>query len=171
MTEYIIEPKSRQNLRELALILREYFPVTELLDVLAEIFDNFSYEIVEDNELPFGTHAETNTATGHIRIKESVYEGACEGNGRDRMTIAHELGHYFTVCFLGFKLERNFCKKKVKTYCDPEWQAKCFAGELLIPAHLMKGCSVKEIVEECGVSYDAAEFQYKKINNERSSAY
>ena len=61
MTEYIIEPKSRQNLRELALILREflnlenekYFPVTELLDVLAEIFDNFSYEIVEDNELPF----------------------------------------------------------------------------------------------------------------------
>jgi Zn-dependent peptidase ImmA (M78 family) len=178
LTEYIVEPKSRQNLRDLALILRKflnlenekYFPITELLDVLAEIFDNFSYEIVEDNELSFGTHADTNTLAGHIRIRESVYEGACNGNGRDRMTIAHELGHYFTICFCGFKLERNFANKKVKTYSDPEWQAKCFAGELLVPAHLMKGCSVEEIVEECGVSYDAAEIQYKKINGERSDA-
>ena len=178
MTEYIVEPKSRQNLRNLTLILRKflnlenekYFPITELLDVLAEIFDNFSYEIVEDNELPFGTHADTNTLTGHIRIRESVYEGACNGNGRDRMTIAHELGHYFTICFCGFKLERNFANKKVKTYSDPEWQAKCFAGELLVPAHLMKGCSVEEIVEECGVSYDAAEIQYRKINSERRDA-
>ena len=102
MTEYIVEPKSRQDLRNLTVILRKflklenekYFPITELLDVLSEIFDNFSYEIVEDNELPFGTHADTNTLTGHIRIRESVYEGACNGNGRDRMTIAHELGHY-----------------------------------------------------------------------------
>lgn len=95
MAEYIVEPKSRQDIRDLTLMLRKflglenekYFPITELLDVLAEIFDNFSYEIVENNELPFGTHADTNTLTGHIRIRESVYEGACNGNGRDRMTI------------------------------------------------------------------------------------
>ena len=86
------------------------------------------------------------------------------------MTIAHELGHYFTICFCGFKLERNFTNKKIKAYRDPEWQAKCFAGELLVPAHLMKGCSVGEIIEECGVSYDAAKIQYKKINSERSDA-
>lgn len=178
MIKYIVEPKSRQNLRDLALSLREslnlknekYFPITELLDVLAELFDNFSYEIVEDNELPFETHADTNALTGHIRIKESVYEGACNGSGRDRMTIAHELGHYFTICFCGFKFKRNFTNEKVKTYNDPEWQAKCFAGELLVPAHLMKGCSVEEIVEECGVSYDAARVQYRKINCERSDA-
>ena len=178
MTEYIVEPKSRQELRELTLILRKYlnlenekyFPITELLDVLAEIFDNFSYEVVEDNELPPGTHADTNASTGHIRIKESVYEGACNGNGRDRMTIAHELGHYFTICFCGFKFERNFTNKKVAAYRDPEWQAKCFAGELLIPAHLMVGCSIEESVDKCGVSYDAAEIQYRKINAGRSDS-
>ena len=178
MTEYIVEPKSRQELRELALFLRrrlnleneKYFPITELLDVLAEIFDNFSYEIVGNNELPFGTHADTNTTTGHIRIKESVYEGACRGSGRDRMTIAHEIGHFFTLCICGFKLERNFTKKTIEPYRDPEWQAKCFAGELLVAAHLMKGCSINDIVEECGVSYDAAEIQYRKINDERSDA-
>lgn len=67
MAEYIVEPKSRQDIRDLTLMLRKflglenekYFPITELLDVLAEIFDNFSYEIVENNELPFGTHADT----------------------------------------------------------------------------------------------------------------
>ena len=81
MTEYIVEPKSRLQLRELARMLREYlklenekyFPITELLDVLAEVFDNFSYEVVEDSELPIGTHADVRT--GHIRIKESVYDG------------------------------------------------------------------------------------------------
>ena len=102
-------------------------------------------------------------------IYASVYEGACNGNGRDSMTIAHEIGHYFTICFCGFKFERNFTNKQVKIYCDPEWQAKWFAGELLVPAHLMKGCSVEEIIEKCGVSYDAAEIQYRKINNERGN--
>ena len=122
MSEYIVEAKSRQDLRELALFLRntlnleneKYFPITELLDVLAEIFDNFSYEIVEDNELPFGTHADTNALTGHIRIRESVYEGACNGNGRDRMTIAHELGHYFTICFLNLSLKETLLIKRSK---------------------------------------------------------
>ena len=117
----------------------KYFPITELLDVLAEIFDNFSYEIVENNELPFGTHADTNTLTGHIRIRESVYEGACNGNGRDRMTIAHELGHYFTICFCGFKLERNFTNKKMgivagtqnrSRFHIPYYAAHCFSGSL-----------------------------------------
>lgn len=176
MSEYIVEGKSIQDLRNLALILRKilhlehqkFFPIVEMLDVFAEIFDNFSYEIVEDKELPYDTHADINTITGHIRIKESVYNGACNGNGRDRMTIAHELGHYFTLCLCGFKLKRNFSSKKIKSYNDPEWQAKCFAGELLIPAHLMKNCSLDEIVKECKVSYEAAENQYKKINSKGS---
>ncbi len=74
-------------------------PIVELLDILTEIFKDFSYEIVDDTELPLIMHADTDVRTGHIRIKESVYERACNGEGRDRMTIAHEIGHYFTLCF------------------------------------------------------------------------
>ncbi len=178
MAEYIVEPKSRQDIRDLTVALRKilklenekYFPIVEVLDVLAEIFDDFSYEIVEDNELAFNEHANTDIITGHIRIKESVYEGACNGNGRDRMTIAHELGHYFMICSCGFRLQRNFSNKKVEAYCDPEWQAKCFGGELLISSDLMKGYSAREIVKECVVSYDAAKIQYNVINNEWSDA-
>ena len=112
MPEYIVEPKSRKALRQLADMLRNklglsgelWIPIVELLDVLAEVFEDFSYEIVPDSDLSPGIHAETDVHTGHITIKESVYERACDGEGRDRMTIAHEIGHYFTLCFCGFKL-------------------------------------------------------------------
>lgn len=110
MIDYAVEAKSRKDLRMLANILRKrlglqdclYIPIVELLDLLPDLFDGFSYEIVPDNELGKNTHAETDIRTGHIKIKESVYERACAGKGRDRMTIAHEIAHYFTLCFSRF---------------------------------------------------------------------
>lgn len=169
VADYIVEAKSRKALRGLANVLRDklgltgtlYMPIVELLDILPEIFKDFSYEIVDDAELPFNTHADTDVHTGHIRIKESVYERACNGEGRDRMTIAHEIGHFFTLCFCGFKLHRNFRKQKVKNYEDPEWQAKCFAGKFMIPKCLVEEMNPSQISEVCGVSLDAAEYQYK----------
>ena len=168
MSEYIVEAKSRKDLRNLAMILRKHLglenqlwiPVVELLDILVEILDGFSYEIVPDHSLPPGTHAETDIRTGHITIKESIYERACDGEGRDRMTIAHEIGHYFTLCFCGFSLQRNFKRQEVKPFNDPEWQAKCFAGEFMVAHHLTGDMSVSEIVEACGVSIDAADYQH-----------
>ena len=171
MSNYMVEAKSRIDLRKLARILRKhlnlddelYFPIVELLDVFTEIFDDFNYEAVEDTVLSKKVHADTDIRTGHIRIKESVYNGACNGEGRDRMTIAHEIGHYFMLCFCGFKLERNFSDRKIPIFRDPEWQAKCFAGELMIPAHLVKGMSKFEITRRCGVSFNAAHEQYKHL--------
>lgn len=172
MSEYIVESKSRKDLRNLARILRKnlglenrlWVPVVELLDVLSEVLEGFSYEIVLDNALPPGTHAETDIRTGHITIKENVYERACNGEGRDRMTIAHELGHFFMLCFCGFKLQRNFAQQKVKNFNDPEWQAKCFAGEFLVPYHLTGNMTAAEIASACGVSYDAADYQLNHRN-------
>ncbi len=174
MSNYMVEAKSRADLRRLARMLREYFqldgvlyfPIVELLDVMTELFNGFNYEVVEDSVLSKKVHADTDIRTGHIRIKESVYEGACNGEGRDRMTIAHEIGHYFTLCFFGFKLTRNFSDAKIITFRDPEWQAKCFAGELMVPAHLVKDMDRFEIAKRCGVSYDAACVQYKHLPKE-----
>ena len=171
MSNYMVEAKSRIDLRKLARILRNhlnlddelYFPIVELLDVFTEIFDDFNYEVVEDTVLSKKVHADTDIRTGHIRIKESVYNSACNGEGRDRMTIAHEIGHYFMLCFCGFKLERNFRDREIPIFRDPEWQAKCFAGELMVPAHLVKGMSKFEITHRCGVSFNAAHEQYKHL--------
>jgi Zn-dependent peptidase ImmA (M78 family) len=97
-----------------------YFPIVELLDVMCELFPRFSYEIVDDSTFPSYVHADTDVMNHHIRIKESVYDGASNGNGRDRMTIAHEIGHYFTLCFCGFKFQRNFKKEDIPPYKSPE---------------------------------------------------
>lgn len=168
MSEYVVEPKSRWQLRQLANVLRDklglhdtlFFPIVELLDLMCELFEGFSYEIVPDSEFPPNIHGDTNILKQHIRIKESVYNGAANGVGRDRMTIAHEIGHYFTLCFCGFTFQRNFNKQEVPTFQSPEWQAKCFAGELLIPAHLTQNMNPWEIEMKCGVSGKAASYQY-----------
>ena len=171
MSNYMVEPKSHDDLRNLALQFRKllhledelYFPIVELLDVMTEIFDDFNYEVVEDNVFSENVHTDTDITTGHIRIKESIYEGACNGEGRDRMTIAHEIGHFFTICICGFRLTRNFTHTEAITFRDPEWQAKCFAGELMVPAHLVRGMGTHEIAKRCGVSDDAARVQNKHL--------
>jgi len=169
--EYLVEPKSRKELRRLARIFRKvlrlddclYFPIVQVLEALPEFFHNLSYEIVEEDELLQGILADTDILAKHIRIRQSVYDRACDGDGRDRMTIDNEIGHYLLLCVFGFKLERNFKSKGIQPFRDPEWQAKCFAGELMVPAHLVKGMSDEEISDKCGVSLDAARMQYKHL--------
>lgn len=178
MAEYIVEPKSRADIRKLTRELREafgfdaqlYFPIVELLDMFCRAFPGFSYEVVEDNDLPETVHADTDIRTGHIRIKQTVFDRACDGFGRDRMTIAHELGHFFMLRICGFKLQRKMSNEPSLVCCDPEWQAKCFAGELLVPAHLVikRDMLPNEIAAECGVSEEAAKYQLDKIYDWRS---
>lgn len=174
-TNYSIEGKSRKELRAIANIVRDtfhlsnhiYFPIVELLDIFTKAFPNFSYEIVDDCQLPSSIHAETDIISGHIVIKQSVYDGACGENGRDRMTIAHEFCHYLTLCTLGFKVQRSF-GTKIPTYKDPEWQAKCMAGELMINKDLVRNMTPSEISEKCGVSLDAAKYQYMIFKKEEN---
>lgn len=173
MYEYIVEPKSRADLRKIANELREkldlsdalYFPIVEMLDVMSIVFPDFNYEIVKDNTLKLENHAETNINTGLITIKESIYERACKGEGRDRMTIAHEIGHFITIKYYKFNICKNTSGNPIPTFRDPEWQAKCFAGELMIPKHLINGMSVPEIAKKCGVSEDAARYQCEKYKD------
>jgi len=171
MQTYVMQPCSRLDLRRLAMRVRQilnaenilYFPIAELLELMPVLFPPCCPIIVKDYELPSGVHADTDVGNHIIRIKQSVYDGAFNGNGRDRMTIAHEIGHYLLICVLGFKFQRNFSDSAVQKYQDPEWQAKCFAGELLIPAHLVQGMNPNEIAVACGVSVHAAETQWSKL--------
>ena len=169
MPQYMVEPKSRRELRDLANAFRKafglentlYIPIVELLDVLCFTLEGFNYEITPDNTFPPNIHGDTNIRTGLIRIKQSVYDGAVTGDGRDRMTIAHEVGHFLMLYTCGFQLQRNFDCKEIPAYMDPEWQAKCFAGEFMISRDLTIGMSSSEIIAACGVSKRAAQYQYR----------
>ncbi len=170
MSEFLADPLSRMDIRRMTTEIRRsfdlqnqlYFPVLHALEIFPIIDETFFYEVVEDDQLPHDTHAEYSVENNCIRIKNSVYIGAYNGFGRDRMTVAHEIGHYILIRQHGIKLSRSF-GNTIETCRDPEWQAKCFGGELLIPACLVKGMAPYQVAVKCGVSLDAAAYQLTKI--------
>lgn len=171
MSKYSVEGKSRKELRKLAKVIRKilgiqdvlYFPAVKVLEILQEFDENASFEIVTADELQKGEHAVTDIVNKVIKIREDVYYGACDGNGRDRMTIVHEFAHFIMLCCLGFQLTRTFDEVDVPAYKDPEWQAKCLAGELMMDSDLICHLSASEIVKKCGVSVPAAKTQMKYL--------
>lgn len=173
---YSAPPKSRCELRVFAQEIRKflgleneiYIPIVKLLDALTlKLGGKFDYVVVEDYELPESVHAISEfTDRCIVKIKQSVYEGAALGNGRDRMTIAHEISHYFLVEIFGVVLAQTKGNRQVKPYESPEWQAKCLAGELMMDKTLVGDLSVYAMAMKCGVSEQAAAFQYKIFHRE-----
>jgi Zn-dependent peptidase ImmA (M78 family) len=167
--DLIAEPVSRIQLRRLATLIRQkaghgdtlYFPVMELLERKMPLwFRGFNFEIKPKSYFPPNIHAETDIEHKVISIREDVYLGAINGNGRDRMTIIHEIAHYILLIGNGIKLYRNFSGAKPEPFRDPEWQAKALAGEILCPYHLIRGMATPQIGYACGVSEDAARYHF-----------
>lgn len=142
-------------------IKSEYFDIIRFVEfILPNIDPTFSYEYVSDCEIE-GLYACYNPLTNTMQISSSVYNAAVDNSGRDRFTIAHEVGHYF--------LHRNghtYARiANVPTYCNPEWQANTFASMLLVPRGPTKFLDVNEIQNRCKVSRKAAEIAYMRNLN------
>jgi hypothetical protein len=169
----IAGPCSRQDLRDYALQIRKnlglenilYFPVVEFLELMPDLFPRLSIEIVEDGQLSNGIHAQTDVANEEIKIRQSVYDDACAGEGFARFTVVHEVSHNLLLCVSRSNLYLNRGNRAVKRYEDPEWQADCLAGELLAPVHLISGMDVDCVMHYCGISASAANTQLRVSSN------
>lgn len=170
---YSCPPLNRKKIRDYARQIRKAlsiekclrFPVVQFLETLHLLIgdDDFSFQCIPDKEWdqPPSRHAYFDLNDNCIYIKESVYFGAYNGNGRDRMTIIHECAHVLLIQHSHLTLARSF-DDNVPVYCDPEWQAKCLAGELMVPVDLVNGMSAIDVAPKCGVSVKAAEYQLSK---------
>ncbi len=165
---YPIAPAlSRIDIENITQIIRNrtkctscYLDIVSFIEfVIPRIDPDFNYEYVEDHLLPSGMYAYYDPYENKMTIRNSVYEGACNNNGRDRFTLAHETGHYF-LHYDGFSFARS--DYEVPKYCDPEWQANAFASALLIPKSMTMSMNVDEIHETCKVSYQAAEIAFNR---------
>ena len=129
-----------------------YVHVAAIMEILAYDLGFFELDIVEDRELK-NMYAYYNPKTNKMSIRESVYEKACNGDGRQRFTLAHELAHWYLH-------RNNIVLSRVESntpkYCDSEWQANTFASMLLIEPALIENMTPEQISEKCGVSYQAA---------------
>ena len=166
MQKVSVEPMSRKSIRELARQLRKlfgmenilYFPIVPFIEwILPELGLDYEYASVQEMGNAYGV---THTRKGIMKVREDVYEGAINGNPRDRFTLCHELGH-----FLIHSPDRvSFARGDVPAYMDPEWQANAFAGELMAPYDLVKDMSALEIADKCGMSVMAAQVQYNNYH-------
>lgn len=160
---------SRKKIRMLANYVRKmsgyedcpYFPIVEFIELILGDPDNsdFNYEIVEPWEMK-DMYGSTNTGINVMKIRKDVYERAIQGVPRDRFTLCHELGHYL----LHQPDLMSYARGDIPKYCQPEWQANTFAGELMAPYNLVENMSVDEIVEKCGMSRQAATIQYNEYH-------
>jgi len=170
LSEYEASPLSRVDIREIANFFRQqcklidakFFPIVEFLEfVMPQLDPQFVWESISRFEMG-SKHGLAYPDDKLIKIREDVYEGAVKGNGRDRFTIAHEIGHYFL-----HKKERvSFARtmglaEKLPAFRNPEWQADAFAGELLAPPHIIKDMTIFEVARFCGISQQAARKQLK----------
>jgi len=96
-----------------------YVPIDKIYEVLPTLIEGFSFEILTEKEIG-DDHGLTYPDKKVIQLREDVYEGACQGNGRDRFTMAHELGHLFLHRNVSFA--RNSHNTKVPLYMNSEWQ-------------------------------------------------
>lgn len=171
----LTRPLSRKRIRWLANNLRKafnlqdeiYIPIVLILEDLARE-GCFNLELVPIGKMPraFGEYIPSEKI---LRIREEIYLDAADGDGFARSTCAHELGHFI----MGHGEEPiKFSKRANSTaiinpYEDTEWQANAFAGELLVPKHLVDGLNPMEIVEKCDVTRAMAKHQLYVYEREK----
>lgn len=167
-------PLSRSRIRRLVAEYRSligvdehpFIPVVEILerrDVLGAIAPGFDMRIGDAEEMG-ENHGLTYSIDREIVIREDIYERACAHFGRDRMTIAHEIGHAALHADLPYTRR---LEEKVKTFQDPEWQASAFGGELLVnPQHLGQFATLNAMADGFGVTVDALRIQLRAFERD-----
>ena len=167
MTTPIAPPLSRHDIEGFAQYVRDrtnctscYLDIVKFIELVIPRFDpDFQYEYVDDGMLPSGIYAYYDPRIKTLTSLSSVYERANAGIGRDRFTLAHEVGHYF-LHDDGLTYARS--TTDIPAFCNPEWQANTFASALLIPRSMTMSMGVDEIMEACKVFYQAAQIAFDR---------
>lgn len=131
-----------------------YFPVLEVYEALDLLYEDARFEVWEEHEMG-QDHGRTYPDRNLIIIREDVYKRASAGEGRDRFTMCHELGHL--MMHRGVALSRIDPRSPPPIYRNSEWQADTFASYLMIPTTLLaQSSSTGEVMTKFGVSFEAA---------------
>ena len=176
MDKFIGQPLSRKDIRNAAKIMRIMcnmkrgkLDIIKLIEnILPQLDNRFQWEIRAIAEMTPGVYAYFDPVTDTLVIREDVYEGAYAGNGRDRFTLAHELGHYLFHSDQAM-LQRVESSIETPVYRSPEWQANTFASEILMPHDEIIGKTSEQIMKEYGVSFSAAEIAAKNAQNAKKT--
>lgn len=159
-----VKPRSAASITNLANELRQTFGINGYCPIVDLLEFSWGKFLVKSKSF-MGDNLGLTQPGGMILLREDVYEGACEGNGFHRFTVAHEIGHVIMHSEqIGFA--RAFHNQNDKVYCNSEWQANEFAGSLLVPnteVLELNPISVEKLAVRYGVSNECAALRLKKI--------
>lgn len=139
------------------------------LDVLKLVdrLEDYSGVLFTVRDLSPGEEGYADPFERELVVTNEVYKGASAGNGRDRQTICHEIGHVphidqlTSVVRHGARLSRRDFNVYVAIFQDPEWQAHNYARALLMPptqaASVFEKGGIAAIEDAFGVSTSNAE--------------
>jgi hypothetical protein len=133
------------------------------------------FVVVDDKELgAVDAKTEFSASTVTITAKRGVEERAALGVGRDRMTLAHELGHATMhsgeVAFRHTGAAGTTSLSAISAYESAEHQAKVFAATFLIHDELATGVTAEEISERFVVSLEAAQLCFERLQKKAERA-
>jgi len=167
----IVRPRTARQIERLAADARSALGLSQdgrismqplLEQVLYEILEGYDFRVCDDKDMA-QMEGLTDDREPIIYLKASTYHALERGDGRARMTAAHEFGHLLMHC--GAPTFRAF-SEVYEPLCDPERQANIFAAAFLMPAEAFKRCrTVNEAMRRFGVSRDAATLRARKLNH------
>lgn len=135
--------------------------IATVYEVLPDLLKGFVFR-VQEHSVMGNDHGRTYATERRIDLRQDVYDGMCRGEGRDRFTGAHELGHLFLHQSIPLARAMEHTNSML-TITNSEWQANTFASWLLIDDDSLKHCeSIEEVAERFGVSYDAAKVRFRR---------
>lgn len=170
---FVAVPRSRREIRRWAEVVRRLsgdgdnarFDIVRFVELKLPLLDEEATFVITDFLGP-GVHACTDVRERCIMMRPEIYDRAVAGHGRDRMTLAHEVGHL--LLHTEVQLARRVGAGPIEAFRDPEWQAKAFAGELMVPRSLCpKEKHPAEIATLLGVSVDAVVTQLNAWKREK----
>ncbi|TYT27252.1 ImmA/IrrE family metallo-endopeptidase [Luteimonas viscosa] len=169
-----VPPASRARIEGLTASIRAhfkiktpFFPLLEVVELwLPLVWPEFGFSVGQYDDMG-NDHGRTFPGQDHIQVRDDVYDNIRRNKGRDRFTLAHELGHLFL--HNDPALARNIRRSvDIEPFRSSEWQANSFAGSLLMPlTYLQQAASLATVVEDCGVTLDAARVQVRGMKNAR----
>lgn len=132
----------------------------------------FEYDLLP---LPSGMEGLTNPKEKVVIIRPDVYDLMCQGDGRSRFTVMHEVGHVVLHAEKVREVMVNcgragLARRGEFPYCrDPEWQANELAASLLMPEPSVRkimntelGCA-GAVAVEFSVSLLAADIRLRNL--------
>jgi Zn-dependent peptidase ImmA (M78 family) len=177
--DYIVKRRSREEIEAVAEALTRRHgilgPPVRIVEVLrVEMRSETSllggWRLVELSlsEMPHD-EGRADFAQKRLEFRQGTLGNAERGSHRDKMTVAHEMGHVLLDHKDGGILHRvQQGNKKLgfgRQEESAEWQAQYFASAFLMPRDVVKRCSnATEVSLQCRVSLQAAQIRFDEIN-------